>query len=189
VSTTCSTSTSTRVGGRIAARRFAQDPPSALAEIGVNHAASTDPETNARAQSQGPRKPRLGAINVSDVNPAVSLGCALTPEFDDVPTLCPNDADSSTREAESISLSAPSLQTATTRDGHDSVNDVIFSDTIARRPTQPTQCCETSRRAPAQPRRRTQVCLHEPRRRACGYYVKHTAFSGPASLRCQRPTH
>jgi hypothetical protein len=72
---------------------------------------------------------------------------------------------------------------------YNSVKQAISGETTTRTPTQQTQCADTSRRAPAQPHRRAQVCLHGPRRRACDYNVTHTAFSGHPSLHFQRTTH
>ena len=100
-------------GIRTAASRPNQDDTHMLAAIGVSHATSTQPAMDARAQSRGHRTARIGVINVSGVNPTVSLVRAHKPESDDVFTLGASGADSSTRMAQLSRRDGPRLRRPT----------------------------------------------------------------------------
>jgi hypothetical protein len=97
-------------GVRTAASRFNQDDTHTLAEIGVCHATSTQAAMDARAQSRRARMSRVGVINVSGVNPTVSLVRAHKPESDDVFTLDAIGADSSTQLAQARRRGGPWLR-------------------------------------------------------------------------------
>jgi hypothetical protein len=124
--TTCSMSTSAQMGGWTAASHLVENVAPVRSEIGVNQATSTEPASDALAQRGATREHPLGGINVSGVNPAVDLERTLKSEFDDVLTLGPNDADSSTRKAQASRRDAPRFEVRKARLAIGSVNHVTF---------------------------------------------------------------